>query len=197
MGVTDIGTIKQLNRDEKGCYKLIISVNMPFYTKYLQFDVWGSELLEKSEGQKFELEDQVEVEYYFKRDSLELTSLISTHIEYCPVCFNGLERIETQRMDCRGCSLVPCYEQRERVNSEMVLVACTDKEYRYSTGYRLEFFEPCTDSSFRSVVFPNKPLLYSTVPSLQVGKVYAVMGWKDKNVFDLLDIHEPNDYESQ
>ena len=197
MSVTDIGTIKKLNQDEKGFYKLIISVNMPFYTKYLQFEVWGSELLQNSDGQKFELEDQVEVEYYFKRDSLGLISLTRAHIEYCPVCFNGLERIETQRMDCRGCSLVPYYEQRERINSEMVLVACTDKQYSHSTGYRLEFFEPCTDSSFISVVFPNKPLLYSMVPSLHVGKVYTVMGWKDKNIFDLLDIHESNDYESQ
>lgn len=197
MSFKDIGTIKKLKLEEKGYFRVIVSVNMPFYTKYLQFNVWKSEILQNSDGQQFGLEDQVEVEYYFKGGFLELTRLTKACIEYCPVCFNGLERIETQRMDCSGCSLVPYYEQRERINIEMILVSCAEKQYTYSTGYRLELSAPSLSSSFISVVFPNKPLLYSMVPNLQEGKVYTVLGWRNKNVFDLIDIVESNDHESQ
>ena len=197
MSFKDIGTIKKLKLEEKGYFRVIVSVNMPFYTKYLQFNVWKSELLQNSDGQQFGLEDQVEVEYYFKGGFLELTRLTKACIEYCPVCFNGLERIETQRMDCSGCSSVPYYEQRERINIEMILVSCAEKQYTYSTGYRLELSAPSLSSSFISVVFPNKPLLYSMVPNLQEGKVYTVLGWRNKNVFDLIDIVESNDHESQ
>ena len=196
MSFNDIGTIKKLKLEEKGYFRIIVSVNMPFYTKYLQFNVWKSDILQNSDGEQFGLEDQVKVEYYFKGNFLELVRLTKIHIEYCPVCFNGLERIETQRMDCSGCSLLPNYEQRERINIEMILVSCAEKQYRYSTGYRLELSAPSLNTSFISVIFPSKPLLHSMVPNLQVGKAYTVLGWRDKNLFDLIDIVELN-HESQ
>ena len=170
---------------------------MTFYTKYLQFNVWKRELLQDSDGQQFRLEDQVEANYYFKGDFPQLTNLAKTWIDYCPVCSNGLERIDTQRMDCSGCSEVPLYEHKERINSKMTLISCTEKQYRYSTGYRLEFSAPSLDSSFLSVVFPNKPLLHSMVPNLHVGKVYTVLGWRDKNLFDVIDIVETYALENQ
>lgn len=196
MSFKDLGIIKKLKLEEKGYYRLIISVNKPFYTKYLQFNVWRKESLHDSDGQQLGLEDQVEAEYYFKGNFPQLTSLTKACIEYCPVCFNTLERIETQRMDCNGCSEVPCYEHKERINTKMILISCAEKQYRYSTGYRLELSAPSLGSSFISVVFPNKPLLRSILPNLQVGKVYTVLGWRDRKLFDLVDIVQTNDHEN-
>ena len=99
MSLKNFGTIKKLGLEGKGYTKLVISVNLPFRTKlYLQFNVWSKNLLFNSADEKqFQLEDQVEVEYYYKGDFLELTSLTKTCLEYCPVCFNALEEIESQR----------------------------------------------------------------------------------------------------
>jgi len=73
------GTIKKLGLEGKGYTKFVISVNLPFWTKYLQFNVWSKDLLFNSADEKqFQLEDQVEVEYYYKGDFPELTSLTKT-----------------------------------------------------------------------------------------------------------------------
>ena len=190
MSFKNLGTIKKLRLDEKGYWKLIISVNVPFNTKYIQFNVWKKERLQKTGGELFQIDDQVEIEYYYKDNFPQLTSITETCIEYCPVCFQGLERIETQRMDCNGCSILPYDGQRERLNTQMILKSCTPKPYQYSTGYRLELCPPGWDSSYTCVVFPNKPLLYSIVPDLEVKKLYNILGWRDGNFLDLLDIYE-------
>ena len=191
MSLKNFGTIKKLGLEGKGYTKLVISVNLPFRTKYLQFNVWSKDLLFNSADEKqFQLKDQLEVEYYYKGDFLELTSLTKTCLEYCPVCFNALEEIESQRMECGDCSIMPNDERKERINDMMTLIACTEKQYRYSVGYRLKLSYPEWKSSFITVVFPNKLFLYSKIPHLEVGKRYKVVGWKDGNLFDLLDICE-------
>ena len=191
MSYTDLGVIKHLKfKNEKGYFRLIIGVNLPYHTKYLQFNVWQKELLMNGDGQFFGINDEVQVEYVQKDGFLQLSKLTGISLEYCPVCFTGLERIETQRMNCSGCSLLPCDGQKERINTEMMLTESVPKHYKYSLGYRLKLTLSGWDSKFTCVIFSNNPMLYSIVPTLEVGKIYTVIGWRNGNLLDLCEIIE-------
>ena len=189
MTLSALGTIEELQLQDKGYYKMILCAPAPFETKVLRFNIWKADILKRKEnGRKYEVGDQVRVAYhhndagYLCLDEISLTS-----IDSCPVCYNALEAIDTQRMDCDACSILPTNRRRERVNQPMILVSCTPKEYMYSTGYRIELKPKDASKLFTCVIFP-KTLLYPKVPSLVVGNEYNVLAWRQGNLLTVLDI---------
>ncbi len=161
----------------------------PFETKVLRFNIWNSNLVHRKEtGEQYKIGDQVRATYRLKESGfLCLDELSPTSIDSCPVCYNALESIDTQRMDCNACSIIPSPMQKTRISEEMLLVSCTPKTYMYSTGYRLELLPQDSDKPFVCVIFP-KTLLYSKIPSLVVGNKYNVVAWRQENLLNVLDI---------
>ena len=190
MTLSALGTIEELQLLNKGYYKLVISNPIPFQTKILRFNVWDTKLLNKSTGQQFDINEQVEVRYHLKDTKfLTLDRLLPATIDSCPICHNALPAIDTQRMDCHGCANLPLDLHKEWVKEPMRLMSCTAKEYLYSTGYRIELLPQDSEKPFRftCVIFPNS-LLYSRLQTLKVGNVYNILGWKKGNLLELLDM---------
>ena len=189
MTLTALGTIEELQLLNKGYYKLVVSTPIPFETKILRFNVWDTKLLNKSTGDQFDINEQVKVRYHLKEAKFPtLDELLPATIDSCPICHNALPAIDTQRMDCHACSIIPPNEHKEWVNKEpMRLMSCTAKEYLYSLGYRIELLPLDCEKPFTCVIFPNT-LLYSRLQTLKVGNVYNILAWKKGNLLNLLDM---------
>ena len=166
-----------------------MSTPSPFETKVLCFNVWNTDLLQNKEaGKWFDVGDQVRVSYHLKELCFpRLDELSPTSIDSCPVCYNALEAVDTQRTDCNACSIIPSSRQKERINEPMTLVSCAPKEYMYSTGYRMELLPQDCTKPYVCVIFP-KTLLYPKITNLKVDSVYTVLAWKKGNLLDIIDI---------
>ena len=188
MILTALGTIEELQLLNKGYYKLVISNPIPFDTKLLRFNVWNTKLLNKSTGQQYDINEQVEARYHLKNAKFPtLDELLPATIDSCPICYNTLPAIDTQRMNCDACSILPSSEHKERINIPMRFESCTANEYLYSVGYRIELLPLDRDTPFTCVIFPNT-LLYSRLQTLKVGNMYNVLAWKKGDLLKVLDM---------
>lgn len=190
-----LGTVKELKKYGNGCTRLVLSINKPYRTEFLQFFVWSYELLKKEDtGDICGIGDDLAVTYFLndaQNGYPQLISLTSASIDNCPICWNGLEAIETQRMDCFGCSSLPDGSSKTRMREKMTLLANKEEEFKFSKGCRMTFVSKPNGSILNFVVFPSKRLLHPKVKTFIVGEEYTVCGWKDprKNHFDVIDIY--------
>ena len=187
---TAYGRICELTSSEKGYRRLTVAVNIPFKTELFKFNVWDETLLKTELMEPFKAGDEIKVTYNYKKTFPNLIEMTSASLDTCPVCFAYLEAINTQRMDCPGCNLIPETDHKIRLNVEMKLTSCTPKEYLHSTGYRLDLHYEEEDNNYISVIFPND-ILYNTIKDLNVGQKYFVIGWKTLHgiLLDVVDIY--------
>ena len=188
------GMITKIQAMEKGYTKIVLTVNIPFKQKYITFNVWKSALLQDSSG-RFAVGDCVGASYHYTERFTVLDELIRViRFDNCPICFCNLEPIDAQRIDCPGCSTMDESEHRDRICDNMILMSYTLNEYKYSSGYRLEFTQESTKKNIVAVIFKNNPL-FDKIESLKISKTYLVIGWQSKEnfaykPFEIVDIVE-------
>ena len=184
------GFISEIRPVEKRYTRLTITTNIPFKTKDLKFNVWDSLLLTKETMEPFKIGEEVEVQYSFKNDFLQLTNMIPAAIDNCPVCYSSLEAMDAQRIMCLGCSAIPEAEHSKRVNAQMKLVSFNLNEYESSKSYKLKLYFSDGDKTFTPVIFENNKI-FKIIPELRVGDSYFVIGWIASNgrFLNILDIY--------
>ena len=189
MTLTALGTIEDLQFHDRGYHKLIVSTPLPYETKFLRFCVWKPNiLLNKDTGEQFKVEDKVKIVYHLKDSGFPcLDEVIRINIDNCPICDNALEVIDTQRMDCDACSVLPTASQKQKISEAMTLLSCTRKEYQFSSGYHIELMPPNGVKPYVCVIFP-KTLLFAKMHKLIVGNTYNVVAWRRASLLDVLDI---------
>ena len=187
---TSFGRIFELEYSEKGYRRLTVSVNIPFKTKLMRFNVWDDNLLKTELGENFKVGDEVRVVYNYKNTFLNLIEMSPSSVDMCPICFTTIEATNAQIVDCLRCTSIPESDHKIRLNVQMMLMASTLKQYLYSNGYRLELHLEEQNKTYTSVIFENN-LLYNSIKDLKVGNKYFVVGWKSPNsgFIDLVDIY--------
>ena len=189
MTLSALGLIEDLQYHEKGYHKLIVSTPLPYETKLLRFCVWKTQLLQnKATEERFKVGDKVKIAYHFNDSCFpRLEEVEQTDFDNCPICDSALQTIDTQRVDCDACSILPTSSQKEKLSEPMKLVSCARKDYQFSTGYRIELLPKGRDKPYVCVIFP-KLLLYAKMHKLIVGNTYNVVAWRHESLLDVLDI---------
>lgn len=185
MGNSDLflyGTIAKIEIMDKGYTKVLLSVNIPFKRKYMVFNIWDDDKLKDKFG-VIKIGDCVSVSYHYKDQFPVMDELIRVHrLDNCPICFSDLDPIDTQRINCSGCSSMDELEYKDRVSENMKLISYSLREYQFSHGFRLEFIAESTEKKFIGVIFKNN-ILYDKISELNVSETYHVVGWKSKDDF--------------
>ena len=188
----DYGLISEINPNTKGYTRLTISTNVPFQTKLIKFNVWDTLQLKKPTMMPFKVGEGVLVEYSYKDGYPQLVSMVSSHIDYCPVCYTSLQGIDAQRIEigCDKCRLIPENEHKKRVNAQMQVVSKTLKQYSNSAGIKLELYCESENKAFAPVIFPSN-IVFHTVENAKVGHKYWVVGWIAANgrFLDVVDFY--------
>lgn len=174
------GLICEITPKSKGYTRLTVSTNIPFKQRLLKFNVWDTLLLQSETMEPFRIGEEVYVEYSYKNSYPQLTRIIPSRVDNCPICDSSLEGIDAQRWECDGCTSIPEEHHKKRVNAEMKLVSSTLNEYQHSRGYKLEFYYAVENTTFSPVIFEDK-LLFNHIPKLSVGHNYRVAGWISPN----------------
>ena len=188
------GVIAKIQAMDKGYTKMVLAVNIPFKQKYITFNIWKDALLKDSSGE-FKVDDCVGAVYHYKEHFAVLDELVHVdRFDNCPICFCNLEPMDAQRIDCPACSMIDKSEHKERIYENMTLVSCRINDYKYSSGFRLEFIRKSTDKKIAAVIFKNNPL-FDKIETLKISKTYIVIGWQSKEnfvykPFDIVDIIE-------
>ena len=138
---TTLGKIAEIKDCDRGYSRLTLTINKPFETKLLKFNVWKKNLFRRESGENFEVGDEVSVNYHFKGAFPTLDAMKLTPIDHCLICGNAMEQINTLRMDCDGCALVPETELKQLIHEDMKLISFSADQYMYSTGYRIKLME--------------------------------------------------------
>ena len=183
---TVLGVIDEVIWIQNTYCKLTVCVNAPFRTDYLKFRVRSKELLRKYESEVFQNGDKVRMEYQYKDSTPYLNKLAPASIDNCPVCYNALEASDAQRSDCDGCSIYPWDERKIRVNKSMEVLSVNTVLYPHSSGIRIELLPQSESESLVVTLFPNERH-YSSASNFKVGDIYNILGWKIKNIFDIID----------
>ena len=176
MELTKLGFIEELQKQDRGYYKLLLSCPIAYDRKTLRFNIWNERLILTEDGEKrFDQGDAVCVNYHLKDGKFPTLDLIHLcGIDLCSNCGSANEVIDAQRMECNECSSPPSENQPERVSDQpMRLMSSTSKQYLYSSGYRIELLplvlQPTDNNpSFVCVIFP-KHLVYEKIPTLSLG----------------------------
>ena len=184
---TTLGKIAEIKNYDRGYSRLTLTINKPFETKLLKFNVWKKNLFRRESGENFEVGDEVSVNYHFKGAFPTLDAMKLAPIDHCLICGNAMEQINTLRMDCVGCALVPETERKQLIHEYMKLISFSAEQYMYSIGYRLKLMEKNAEKPHVCVIFPNK-LIYNSVPNLKIGQSYLISAWKNENFIDVIDI---------
>ncbi len=189
MSFSCFGKVLEITQMEKGYKRYILTVNVPFKTKLLKFNVWKKNLPDFGDLTKLEVDDEVYVQYHYKNGYPQLDDVNMAVIDNCPVCCSYLEATDAQRMDCQGCNSMPESEHKERIDSCFELKSSNIESYKYSSGYKLKFENRESQKELTCVIFESNPL-YSKMSNLKVSNVYHVIGWKDtaKSEFRFVDI---------
>ena len=188
-----LGKLYEIARSSDGYTKLVITVNVPFKTKYLTFCIWDDAQL-VYRGTPFKEGDSVRVEYCYQDNFPRFSSMTPKPIDLCPICFCFLEQINTQRMDCRYCSTYAAEQCKERINQSLKLIANSTKNYQHpSRGQWMSFANDSTGEFFNCVVYESSPL-FSKVGAFELLNMYTVVGWKENPSFkcsmlDVIDIY--------
>ncbi len=186
---TALGKIYEIKVVEKGYKRLTMTVNVPFETKVLKFNVWDEHRLLKDTLEPFKEGEDVAVEYHNQGSFLRLDKLKPAMIDSCPICYNNLEAIDAQRLDCTACSIIPQDEQKTRVNCRMRLMSKNMQQYMYSKGFRIQLMLEEEDKTFTTVIFENN-LLFPSVANLITDQNYFVVAWRSKrDLLDIIDIY--------
>ena len=189
------GIITKIQATDRGYTKIVVTVNVPFKQKYLTFIVWKAALLEDRLG-PFKVNDCVGVVYHYKQHFTVLEEIVRAHngFDNCPICFCNLEPMDAQRIDCPGCSLMDESEHKDRISENMLLKTYDIIEYKYSSGYWLEFTQESTGKKIVAVIFKSNPL-FDRIETLKISQKYIVIGWRSKDnfvckPFEIVDIVE-------
>ena len=190
-----LGTLYEISRSNRGYTKLVITVNIPFKTKYLTFCIWDdTQLVYK--GKPFKEGDSVRVEYYYQDNLPIFSSMTPEPIDLCPICFCFLEQISAQRMDCQYCSTYATEQYKERINQSLKLIYNSTKagfQFYRSREQCMSFINDSTGEVFNCAVYESSPL-FSKVGALELLNIYTVVGWKENSTFkcsmlDVIDIY--------
>ena len=189
MSLSSLGKIVEISQTEKGYKRVVLSVNAPFKTMLIKFNVWEDTLPQDADLANFKVSDEVRADYHYNKGYPRLDRLTLAAIDSCPVCYNYLEAIDARRTDCHGCSSMPDSACKLRVNARYKLKSKTIESYRYSSGYKLRFGNEETKEELTCVIFEGNPL-FATVSDLNVSSFYNVVGWKntEKSEFRFVDI---------
>ena len=125
---TALGKIVEITDSNHGYCRLTLSVNKPFETKLLKFNIWDKNLLLKEDGLQFEVDDLVTVDYHIKASFPTLDAMKIASIVYCPICGNGLEELEILRIGCSDCRLIPEAERKELIQVPMTVISLSSME---------------------------------------------------------------------
>ena len=186
------GVIAKIQTTDRAYTKIVVTVNIPFKQKYLTFIVRNAALLEDRLG-PFKLNDCVGAVYNYKGHFAVLDELVHVNrFDNCPICYCNLEPMDAQRIDCPECSMIDKSEHKDRISEIMTLVSCRINEYKYSSGYCLEFVSKSTEKKIVAVIFKNNPL-FDKIETLKISKTYIVIGWQSKKnfvykPFEIIDI---------
>ena len=188
------GKIYEISQASKGYFKLTISTNLPFATKFLKFCLWDNSQL-SHDGKLFKQGDQIIVNYYYQDIFLRLVSMIPQPFDECPVCSCFYEMSDAQRIDCSQCSNYAKDQVKERVHSSLTLVANWVKDCKYSKGQSMVFIDNDTKKTLNCIVYENHPI-FSKLANIQLLNEYTVIGWKQScnnlkinSKVDVIDIY--------
>ena len=70
-------------------------------------------------------------------------------------------------------------EYKEIVSEKMQIVGSALHEYKYSSGYKLEFLGEDREQRFATVILKSSPQ-FDKLGELKVSRIYHVIGWKNK-----------------
>ena len=188
------GTIAKIQAMDKGYTKVVLSTNIPFQRKHIVFNIWDVNILQDETG-RLNTGDCVTVIYHFKEQFTVLDNISRIdRLDNCPICFSDLDPIDTQRMGCPKCSSMNETEYKDRICENMKLLSYSLNEYKFSSGYRLEFITETSEKKFIGVIFQNNPL-FDKINHLNISETYFVVGWKSKDnfllkPFEIIEIDE-------
>ena len=177
---SSLGEITKLQLVDRGYTKMILSVNIPFKTVNITFNVWN---MRKVCNEDMSVGDYVQADYHYKENFTELDKLTKMIIfDNCPICWCNLEAMDAQRIECPECSTITEAESKERVSDKMKLISKDLKQYQYSPGYKLKFVDESDQKEYVCMIFKNLPL-FERIDELKVSQIYHVVGWKSKDDF--------------
>ena len=179
---TALGEIVKAELMEKGYTKLVLLVNIPYKTQYLTFALWNPKKFLGGDD-SLKVGDCVLARYHYNGHFThmdEMTKMI--RFDSCPICWCNLEAMDAQRIECPECSTISEEERKERVSDKMTLVSKELKEYRYSSGYKLNFVDVSEQKGYVCIVFKSSPL-FEKIDELKVSQTYHVVGWKNTGDF--------------
>lgn len=173
-----LAKIALIEESNKGYTKLILSNPVPWRTRYLTFNVWRKLKLYHGD-EAFKVGDAVSVQYRpgtFNR----LISMEPARVDTCMVCYSLYELPpDAQKIDCGLCSIFDS-DRRERVPTELKLIAITYKQCAYSRGCCLTFVDEEADTSYFAWTFEGKPH-FREFGSLKTLEKYNICGWIVRN----------------
>ena len=151
---TALGEIVKAELMEKGYLKLVLLVNIPYKTVYLTFILWDQKKFLGGDDSLC-IGDCVLAKYHYNANFTRLDEMNKVmRFDSCPICWCNLEAMDAQRIDCNGCSTISEAESKERVAERIRLTSKSLKEYRYSTGYKIEFVDE-NQKGYVCVIFKN------------------------------------------
>ena len=80
------------------------------------------------------------------------------------------------------------------VNTELILIGKTEKQYTYSLETRLTFADEDNEKYYFAIVYENEPI-YLMINDLKLKQMYLVQGWvksksDDGYVMKVMDIED-------
>ena len=193
MSSISVGVVVQLEETEGGYYKLVIRIQIPFDFKFLRFYIWNIKRLNIND-EMLMVGENVKISYE-KGKFLKLKSIERVSLDLCEICGAYSERNGVP-IACDQCSDISKDCIKKRIDSDLKLIAKTEKQYTYSLGRRLTFVDKDNENYYFTIVYENEPM-YPITDGLQLKKIYSVKGWEmcgsdDGYVIKVMDINQPN-----
>ena len=170
--------------------RLTLQCNLPFKTKYYTFVFWDTLKLKKEDNSSFALGETVEAECIYNTPFYKLIKLHSSIFETCPVCYQYLPVVDTQRINCNACTSgsITNNNKKIRIDKHLKLVKKWTKKGKYDIRVlHLHFYDKEILGGYRTVIYKRSPL-YEKMCSLKKGETYEIVGWATCKFGGLIDI---------
>ena len=185
-----VGIVVSLRSQSKylGYGELILKINVPFQTKFIEF-VAKSEILNSCK-----VNAGIKAVYKFRTElnANELSEVEEIILDDCGRCLCFFEAENAQRVECPECSLIDDSDAFEKLREQLRFIGYISyppNDYNAS-WCRLEFKDTIFGHIYQSQwIFKNNPL-FSCIKSLYKDKVYFVTAWK---LFSRRESYTPND----
>lgn len=176
-----LGKIFKNDKSVQGYYKLIIAINVPFDTIWMQFEVYDglSETFNKGDEIKFT---------YISEINPQLKHIEKITAKSCFICHAFYEIESSGELSCGMCKTVEKLDKHDKI---LRLTKLTVKDYFYFKGIKAIFKDEETCEILYCRVSDESPLFQEFL-SLYVGKCYYTTGWKgiytDRKFLELTDV---------